>query len=112
MTLSEIQARLKSKQMLVLKHVKFSKNHYPYEEWTVLYAHDGKAKIAIISSPYYYLHGPRVLATHNGRRAWFISGDVADDMPDEWIKAMENMSQGEWPTEYPEIDVTKIEITL
>jgi hypothetical protein len=111
MTDEEIRDRLKRKQMKVLSHVKHKKGEYPYDTYTVIYLDAGKAKIGTISSPYYYLHGPNVLATHNGHRAWFQSSRIVDEMKDDWVDMMAHAATGGSLTNiFPDLNVSKIEI--
>jgi len=111
----EIRARLDSKGLYVLDHVKHPEGHYPYDTYTVIFNEDGKTKLGTISSPYYYLHGINTQATFNGRRYWFQSSWVADEMPDIYLEHMKTVNEGYQPRTrdkwFQLLDTSKLEFT-
>jgi len=81
-------------------------------EFTVMYFEKGKTKLARIDKHYYHRYGPLVLATFNGSRYWFKSGEVGDLLSDSIIEAMKLYHEDEKHPllQYPPFDVDKISV--
>jgi|SRR5579859_2348007 len=111
----EMLARLDAKFLYVLKHVKHPADHYPRDTYTVIFEEGDKIKIGDITSPFYHLHGIDTYATWNGRRHWFKSGLIADEMPDRYLEHMQTMFDGHLPMEDGKylvlLDTSKLELS-
>jgi hypothetical protein len=76
------------------------------KEVVVVYNQKGKTKLASFELKGYYhdRYGPNVLATFNGFRFWFKSGDVADAVSDSQMAGMKDKFDGE--SDLPQFDPT------
>jgi hypothetical protein len=85
----QVKEKLENLKAVVL----LTKQDYVY----VLFNQKGKTKFAAfgLKGYYYDRYGPSVLATFNGSRFWFKSGDVADWLTDADLEEMKKMFNGE-----------------
>lgn len=86
MTVDEIRAVLRNRHLRVIR--------YEGNYFTVIWSHQDKIKYGQIKDPYLHRYGINTMATFNGKRFWFQSGEIGDNIPNVDLTLMKNMSEG------------------
>lgn len=122
MTADEIRAVLKAKNLMVVEHKKYTE-HWKYwkdgtpgttehDYYVVVWLDRDKTKYGHLNANYTHRYGIRVLATYDtdNNRFWFMSNDVANEIPDEHLQHMRDIDAGRF-TKLKDFDPGEIEVS-